>query len=220
MTLLLIAFDLEGTLLDGELFPEIGRALNIEALNEITLQGMNGKLSFEESLFKRIKIIKGLHIEDIVEICWKLPLNRRAKETISELKGLGCIPTIITGGFDILAERAARELDIGIVYSNRFLLTNGMITSVKKPIVTPEMKAKYLIHLSKKLGFGLDRCIAVGDGANDIPMMKIAGLSIAFNAKDCVKAKAKIVVNDDLNGIIPHVKQFIERSARVNPLFR
>ncbi|MBS7620237.1 phosphoserine phosphatase SerB [Candidatus Bathyarchaeota archaeon] len=217
---MLIAFDLEGTLLDGELFPEMGRALNIEALREITLKGIRGELSFEESLFKRINIIKGVPIEDVKEICRKLSLNRGVKETIKELKDLGCIPTIITGGFDILAERVARELDIGIVYSNRFLLTNGRITSVKKPIVTPEMKAKYLIYLSKKFGFGLDRCIAVGDGANDIPMMKIAGLSIAFHAKDCVKAKAKIVVNDDLNGIIPHVKQFIERATQVNPLFR
>lgn len=211
MTLLLIAFDLEGTLLDGELFPEIGRVLNIEALSEITLRGMEGELSFEDSLSKRISIIKGVPIEDVQEICRKIPLNIGAKETIKELKDLDYIPIIITGGFDILAERVARELDISIVFSNRFLLNKGKITSVKKPIITPELKAKYLTHLSKILGFSLDMCVAVGDGANDIPMMGIAGLSIAFHAKDCVKAKAKVVIDDyDLREIIPYIKQFIE----------
>ncbi|MGB9623202.1 MAG: phosphoserine phosphatase SerB [Candidatus Bathyarchaeia archaeon] len=213
---MLIVFDLEGTLLDGELFPEIGRALNIEALTEITLRGMKGELSFEDSLSKRLNIIKGISIGEVVEICRKLPINRGAKETIKELKDLGCIPTIITGGFDILAERVAKELDISIVFSNRFLLNKGKIASVKKPIITPEVKAKYLIYLSKMFGFGLDRCVAVGDGANDIPMMKMAGLSIAFHAKDCVKAKAKVVVDDyNLKEIIPHIKQFI-KSKKTN----
>ncbi|MGQ9679842.1 MAG: phosphoserine phosphatase SerB [Candidatus Bathyarchaeia archaeon] len=208
---MLIVFDLEGTLLDAELFSELGRAFNMDVLNEITLQGMRAEISFEKSLIKRINIIKEMPIEHIIQLCRKLPLIKGAKETIRELKSLGCIPAIITGGFDILAERVARELEIDIVFSNRFLLNKGKIASVKRPIITPELKARYLIQVSKTFGFGLDMCVAIGDGANDIPMMKIAGLSIAFNAKDCVKAKADVVVDmDDLRGILPYIRRFIE----------
>jgi phosphoserine phosphatase len=177
---------------------------------------MNGELGFEESLLRRVGMVRGLPIEPIRRLCLRLPINRGAQDAISELKDLGCTPAIVSGGFDILADRVASEVGIDIVYSNRFVLEGGRIVDVQRPIVTPEFKADVFMSLSKNMGLDPIRCIVVGDGANDIPMMDVAGLSIAFNAKGCVREKAKVVVESgDLRDIMPHVKRFKASWTRI-----
>jgi phosphoserine phosphatase len=207
---LLIAFDLEGTLLNAELFPEIGRALyKADALDIITAQGMNGELGFEESLSRRFVLVKGLSIERIRDVCNQLPTVKGARETVEALRELGCVPAIISGGFEMLANRVAGELGIEIVCANRFGVERGYVKAVRKPIVTPRLKADLFINIALQLGFDPRRCVAVGDGANDIPMMEVAGLSIAFNGKRCVKEIADVVVDgDDLREIVEHVSRF------------
>lgn len=210
---MLVAFDLEGTLIDAELFPEIGKRFGTGALlDRITSQAMNGKLRYEDSLVRRLELVQGLSIEKICEVCIKLPLFKGAKETVETVKGLHCIPAILTGGFEILAKRVARELGIEYVSANKFIVENGRVKSVREPIVTPEFKAKQLINLAGNLGMRPDHCVAVGDGANDIPMMEVAGLSIAFNAKRCVREKADVVIEgDNLVEILPYIISFKER---------
>ena len=200
-----------------ELFPEIGRHYGRGAsLEEITDRGMNGELGFEESLLRRVGMVRGLPIEPIRKLCLRLPVNRGAEDAVSELKDLGCTPAIVSGGFDILADRVALQLGIDIVYSNKFVLEGGRIVDVQRPIVTPEFKADVFISLSKGLGLDPAGCVSVGDGANDIPMMEAAGLSVAFNAKDCVREKAKVVVESGpLRDIMPHVKRFKASWTRI-----
>lgn len=204
----MVIFDLEGTLVNGELFPEVGRRLgNGDLLDKITSLAMNGDLEFEEAFFRRLKLIQGAPIDLVKEVCLQLPLFSGAQETVNALKGLNCHLAISTGSFDLLAKRVAVELGIEHVLSNKFIIERRVIVSVKNPVVTPEVKATYLMKLAKKYNIKLERCVAVGDGANDIPMMKAAGLSVAFNPKKAVEEIADVIVRgDDLREIVPYIK--------------
>ena len=210
---MLVVFDLEGTLVNGELFPEVGRRLgNGDLLAKITSLAMNGSLEFEEAFFRRLKLIQGAPIDLVKEICLQLPLFSGAQETVKDLKDLNCQLAISTGSFDLLAKRVAAKLGIKHVLSNKFITERGTIVSVKNPVVTPEAKATYLMKLAKRYGTKLERCGAVGDGANDIPMMKAAGLSVGFNPKKAVEKIADVIVRgDDLRGIVPYIKNVQKR---------
>jgi phosphoserine phosphatase len=209
--LLLVAFDLEGTLLDFELFSEVGKLIGKEELlSEITNKGLNGEISYIDSLWKRFKIIKGTSINPIKHLCSSLKLSEEVKETVFKLKKIGCIPVIISGGFNILADPVAKELDIDIAFSNSFLVNRGHIVGIKDPIITPELKADLFISLAERFGFDPCGCVAVGDGANDLPMMKAAGLSIAFRGKNCLKEKANIFIESkNLTEILPEITNYL-----------
>lgn len=210
MIFLLVVFDLEGTLVNAELFPEVGRRLgNGDLLTEITNLAMNGDLKFEGAFFKRLNLIQGTSIGLIKDICLQLPLFSGVREAVDELKCLNCHLAIFTGSFDLLAKRVVAKLGIRHVLSNKFITERGVIVSARNPVVTPEVKANRLIKLARRLNITLDSCIAVGDGANDIPMMELAGLSIAFNAKKPVEEIADVVIKgEDLRKILPHIKIF------------
>ena len=208
---MLIAFDLEGTLIDGELFPELGRRLGYDpALARITEMAMNGALDYEEAINQRAKIIDGVPFHLVSEVSGSLRLTTGTATTINAVKRIGLTPVIITGGFDILADRVARQLHIEYVYANSFDVVGGHVAGVKKPIVTPEAKAIYLEAFANRFGVNLESCIAVGDGANDIPMICAAGLGIAFNAKSIVREVADVSVEGDLRRILPYVIKFVE----------
>lgn len=206
-------FDLEGTLVNAELFPEIGRRLgNGDLLAKITNLAMNGGLEFKEAIFRRLKLIQGTPLDLVKEVCLQLPLFSGAQETVNDLKGINCQLAISTGSFDLLAKRVAAELGIEQVLSNKFIIKGGVIVSVKNPVVTPEVKATYLMNLARRYDTKLERCIAVGDGANDIPMMKAAGLSVAFNPKKAVEEIADVIVRgDNLRKIVPYIKNVYEK---------
>jgi phosphoserine phosphatase len=210
--LLLVAFDLEGTLLDFELFSEIGKLTGKEELDEITNEGLNGEISYIDSLWKRFLLIKGTSIYPIKRLCSSLKLSENVQETVYKLKNIGCIPIIISGGFNVLADHVAKELDIQIVFSNSFLVNKGKIVGIKDPIITPELKAELFIGIAESLEFEPCGCVAVGDGANDLPMMEEAGLSISFRGKNCVKEKANIIIESkDLTEILPEIYNYFDK---------
>jgi phosphoserine phosphatase len=136
-------------------------------------------------------------------------LSHGAEETISRVKRLGATPIIITGGFDILADRVAYLLGVEYVCSNRFKVKDGCITGVIDPVVTAKGKAEKLLGLASWLGINPARCVVVGDGANDIQMMKAAGLSIAYNGRERVRRAANVSVNGkDLRRVLPYIEEF------------
>jgi phosphoserine phosphatase len=119
----------------------------------------------------------------------------------------------MTSGFDILVNQVARQLRIEYIYANSFDIVDGRVAGVRRPIVTAETKAVHLTALADRLGVSLDGCVAVGDGANDLPMIYAAGLDIAFNAKPIVRRAADVSVEGDLRLILPHVIKFMRPRA-------
>ncbi len=202
---MLIAFDLEGTLLAGELFPELGDRLGLgDELRAVTVDAMNGDLPFGEALARRTELIRGVSMSSIRSIASSMSLTPGAEETVSTLRRMGLTPAIITGGFDLLATPVADRLGIDHVCANRLAEERGRVSGLRPPIVTPHAKAEHLRRLAAELGTPLERAIAVGDGANDVPMLCTAGLGIAFDAPPRVREAAHASVDGgDLRGILP-----------------
>ena len=206
---MIVAFDLEGTLIDAELFPALGEKLGNKAqLDDITNRAMNGEIDFTASLRTRVGLIEGLSISEAQRIAGSLSLSRGAEETITGVKRMGGVPIIVTGGFDILAHRAAYLLGIDYVCCNRFQVTDGAIKGVREPIITGKSKAEKLLGLASWLGVNPSRCVSIGDGANDIEMMKATGLSIAYNGRRLVREVAKKNVDGDLRKVLPIIEEF------------
>lgn len=209
---MIVAFDLEGTLVDAELFPALGECNGKKpALDDITDKAMRGELEFNTSLGMRMELVHGMSIDTVRKVAESLSLSSGARETVSEVIRLGGIPIIVTGGFDVLANRVARLLGIEFVCCNRFVVQNSRITGITEPVVTAKGKAEKLLGLASWLGVKPDRCVAVGDGANDIHMMNAAGLSIAFNGRRKVCETASVSIRgNDLRMILPYIKEFAD----------
>ena len=212
---MLIAFDLEGTLLDGELFPEVGEHLGLgKELAVLTKAAMNGDIPFEEALARRTELIRGIPMSSIQSIAASIPLMSGAEETLLTLRRMGFTPAIISGGFDLLAEPVAERLRIDHVYSNHLSEDDGTVSTIRNPIVTPHAKAEHLKRLASELGTPLARTIAVGDGANDVPMLCAAGLGIAFDAPPRVREAARVAVHGgDLRKILPAVNRYLDEEV-------
>ena len=210
---MLIAFDLEGTLLAAEFFPEIGRELGLDgALAWITDEAMNGGIGYEEALLTRFEMLRGQPMEVVEEVCARLPLVGGAREAIDSLRSHGFVPAIISGGFEVLADLVAHKLGVSIVCANRLVIEGGRVEAMRKPFITPMFKADLFVNIAGQLGADLARCVAVGDGANDIPMLEAAGLGIAFNGKECLKERADIAIDSqDMTEIIPYILEFEAR---------
>ena len=211
---MLIAFDLEGTLLDGELFPEVGERLGLgDELASITRDAMNGDLPFEEALARRTKLIRGIPMSSIRSVAASIPLVTGTEETVLTLRQMGLTPAIITGGFDFLAEPVAKRLQIDNVCSNRLAEEGGRVAGLVSQMVTPRGKAEYLKRLAAELGTPLTHTIAVGDGANDVPMLCTAGLGIAFDAPLRVREAARVAIDGgDLREILPVITRYLEEA--------
>ena len=213
---MIVAFDLEGTLVDGELFSALGKyAGNKPILDDITDRAMKGELDYRTSLEQRIEKVRGISIETVREVAESLSMSKGAEETISMVKRMGGIPIIVTGGFDVLAERVAYLLGIDYFCCNRFKTENGCITGLQEPLITGAGKAEKLLGLASWLGINPRRCVSVGDGANDIQMMKATGLSIAYNGKEKVRETASVTVDGkDLRLVLPYIEKFVIQTSQ------
>ena len=211
---MLIALDLEGTLLDGELFPEVGRRLGLGGeLDAITRDAMNGDLPFEEALRRRVELIRGVSMNSVKSVADTIPLTEGAAETVATLRRMGLTPAIVTGGFDFLARRAAEALQIDLVCANHLIEEEGRVAGLAKPVVTPRAKAEHFRRLAEEMNAPLWRCVAVGDGANDIPMLCTAGLGVAFDAPHRVREAARASVEGkDLRAILPVVARHLDET--------
>ena len=171
--------------------------LNVEdEIAEITEKAMQGEIDFETSIKDRVKLLEGTSIEEIEKLADELPLMAGAEETINALKEKDLDVVIISGSFDVVAEKVKDKLGVDEVYTNSFSVEDGKLTGeVTGPLVSGS-KLDVLKDHVEKAGIALDDVVAVGDGANDISMIESAGCGIAFNAKDSVKEIADIVVEE------------------------
>lgn len=201
----LIAFDFDNVLVDGESLDEVAKLVDSEdKIIELTRKAMEGDISFETSLRERMNLLKGVSLENIERVTKKMPLMEGAEETILELKKRGYKLATITGNFEIITNRL-KDLDIDYIFCNQLHDEDGKLTGeISGPLIVEGSKGEVLQELMDQEGLTAAECAAVGDGANDIPMLEKVGLSIAFNAKPALKEVADVVVEGkDLREILP-----------------
>lgn len=201
----MVAFDMDSTLIQVEVIDELAKAAGVgEAVSKITEEAMQGHLDFSESFKKRLALLKGLDESVLEKIAESLPLTQGAEHLITTLKSIGYKTAIISGGFQYFGKYLQKKLGIDYVYANELEIVDGKVTGeVSGVIVDAERKAEILREIAQKENISLNQVIAVGDGANDLPMLSIAGLGIAFHAKPLVKETAKhSISNLGLDGIL------------------
>ena len=193
----LVVFDLDNVIIDGEAIDEIGKLANVEDdIAAITEKAMQGEIDFETSIKDRVQLLEGTSIEDIEKLADELPLMPGACKTINCLKEKDVDVAIISGSFDVVADKVKDKLGVDTVYTNSFTVEDGKLTGeVTGPLVSGN-KVDVLKDHVEKAGIALENVVAVGDGANDISMIESAGCGIAFNAKDSVKEIADVVVEE------------------------
>ncbi len=189
----LVAFDMDSTLIRVEVIDELAKRAGVgDEVSAITAGAMRGEYDFKESLRRRLALLKGLDASVLQDVADNLPLTEGAERLINNLKRLGFKVAIISGGFTYFGEHLQRLLGIDYVYANKLEVKDGRLTGrVVGPIVDGARKAELLSRLAEREGISLQQVAAVGDGANDLPMLGLAGLGIAFHAKPKVKAGAR-----------------------------
>ncbi|CZT31135.1 phosphoserine phosphatase [Pseudomonas cerasi] len=201
----LAVFDMDSTLIEAEVIDELAKAAGVgEQVSEITERAMRGELDFSESFKERLALLKGLDVSVLDEIGASLRLTEGAETLFSELKRLGYKTAILSGGFTYFAKQLQAKLGIDYVFANELEVVDGKVTGVAvEPIFNAQRKADLLRELAHKEGLSLEQTIAVGDGANDLPMLAIAGLGVAFRAKPLVKQSAKQAISTlGLDGVL------------------
>ena len=199
---MLIIFDVEGVLYDEEYLPILAEKLNKESeIWEITKQGIQGKINWEEGLQTRVNALKGLDEKICQEVSDSLPIMTGAKEACRVLKAAGWKIMAVSGGFTLMMDRLKEELGLDYVYSNELIFKDGKLDGVK--ISVDSNKAKSAKIKIEEWGEKKEDIVCVVDGANDIKLFDICGLGIAYRAQDLVKDLATTTLEEkDLSKIL------------------
>ncbi|SFX60130.1 phosphoserine phosphatase SerB [Marinospirillum alkaliphilum] len=189
----LVVFDMDSTLIEAEVIDELAKEAGVgEQVAEITERAMCGELDFNESFKARVALLKGLDASVLEKIAQRLPITEGAEKLVSTLKRLGYRTAILSGGFTYFGEYLQQKLGIDEVHANLLEVEDGKVTGrVVGRVVDGQRKAELLQEIARNEGINLEQAIAVGDGANDLPMLGLAGLGIAFRAKPLVRQNAR-----------------------------
>ncbi|WP_283788483.1 phosphoserine phosphatase SerB [Bermanella sp. WJH001] len=201
----LVAFDMDSTLIEAEVIDELAIEAGVgDEVIAITESAMRGEIDFNESFQRRVALLKGLDESVLEQVAARLPITEGAERLVSTLKKLGYKTAILSGGFQYFGRFLQNKLGIDYVHANELEIVDGKVTgNVTGTIVNGERKAFLLEEIAKNEGISLEQTIAVGDGANDLPMLSKAGLGIAFRAKPLVRQNAEQAISTlGLDGVL------------------
>ena len=188
----LFVFDMDSTLIEAEVIDELAKLHGVgDKVSAITASAMRGELDFKQSFTKRVALLAGLPESRLDDVVRTIPLAGGAERLIQTLKSLGYKTAVLSGGFTFFGRHLQSRLGIDYVYANELETANGAVTGrVVGEIVDGKKKAELLKMLADKENISVDQVVAVGDGANDLPMLNLAGMGIAFHAKPLVRQSA------------------------------
>ena len=201
----LVCFDMDSTLIKTEVIDELARHAGVgQQVAKITERAMQGELDFKQSFRQRMALLKGLDESVLKGIAATLPMMDGAETLLKNLKAYGFKTAILSGGFSYFAEHLQQKFGIDYVFANTLEIANGQLTGrAIEPIVDGQRKALLLKQLAQQQGISLEQTVAVGDGANDLAMLSVAGMGVAFRAKPLVRQSAKQSISTHgLDGIL------------------
>jgi len=189
----LAVFDMDSTLIEAEVIDELAKEMGVGGqVAAITAAAMRGELDFQQSFRKRVALLKGLSEERLAAVVERILLTNGAERLFRVFKKLRVKTAVCSGGFTFMGRRLQQRLGIDHVYANELEIKDGTVTGeVPLGIVDGNRKAELVKEIAAREGITLDQVIAVGDGANDLPMINLAGMGVAFRAKPVVCAGAK-----------------------------
>lgn len=193
----LVVLDVDSTLIENEVIELLSDAAgSLTEVAEITFRAMNGELDFEQSLRKRVATLAGLPESVFTSVAEHIQVTTGVPEMIAGVHAFGGKVAVVSGGFHELVDGLAAELGLDYWRANRLEVVDGRLTGrLRGPVIDAEAKASTLREWASDAGIPLERTIAVGDGANDLPMMSVAALSVGFDAKAPVRDEADLVMD-------------------------
>ena len=215
----LLVMDVDGTLIQQEGIDLLAQEAGVgQKVAEITAQAMNGELDFKASLQARVALLKGLEASIFPKIVEQIDVTPGAKTLITELHQRGYKVGLVSGGFHEVIDPIAKSLGIDLVRANRLQTFYGRLTGkVLGEIVTPERKKDSLLTWARENHIPLSQTIAMGDGANDLPMIETAGIGIAFMAKSIVAERAPYRIETrDLSLVLEILDQHRKETACIS----
>lgn len=188
----LFVFDMDSTLIQGEVIDELAKLAGVgEQVSAITAAAMRGELDFDQSFTKRLGLLEGLDAELAHRLIHQIPLMPGAERLFATLNRLGAKTAILSGGFNFFAHHLQQHLGVDYVHANELEIRDGKLTGqVVPPIINGARKAQLLTAIAEREAIATEQIVAVGDGANDIPMLKLAGMGVAYHAKPRVRDMA------------------------------
>jgi len=201
----LLVIDMDSTLVQSEGIDELAKEAGVgEAVAAITRRAMNGELDFVGALRERVGLLRGLPVHALERVAARTVLSPGAEVLIDVLRKGGCAVAVVSGGFDYFTTRLHSRLGLSYSFANRLDVEDGRLTGrLVGEIVDGRRKAALLEEMARKEAVGLDRVLAIGDGANDLPMLERAGLGVAYNAKPKVREAAPVTLSvPDLSAVL------------------
>lgn len=201
----LLVIDMDSTLVQSEGIDELAKEAGVgDAVSAITRRAMNGELDFVGALRERVALLRGLPVGALDRVADRTRLSPGADVLLSVLRTAGCAIAVASGGFEYFTDRLRQRVALDYAYANRLEVEAGKLTGcLVGEIVDAKRKAALIDELAQKEGVSADRVLAIGDGANDLPMLERAGLGVAYHAKPAVRAAAPVTVeHGDLSAVL------------------